>query len=168
METALAETVASRFDVQFRPVVWPSGVTDEAKQVIYPESTYDWFDSEELTNRVQQLIDKRIKSATASFTPKQLASPAFEGYDKIGITCSECGKWKWKTPWNLYDPYGDLPPSPIIPASEDRPIIRSRECFGDHGVVRYQTLMVRELAELLAKASPRDCYVFDGWKIRYV
>ncbi|WP_411721048.1 hypothetical protein [Mycetocola sp.] len=77
------------------------------------------------------------------------ASIARNGSD--GKLCLGCNRWRW-----LPVPVERLPPFRIEPSLGDADIAASPEWFGDGWNSFRQVLVRRELAELLAQASPRD------------
>jgi len=132
VEQRVAVEVAARFDIQTREVGWHPTSADEATQIVVPTVGAAWFDPEELR-----------ESAIAR-----------HGVD--GATCPECGVWRW-----MPLTFGFLPPLRIAHSLGDVAIAGSPEWFGDGKRAFRQILVRRELAELIAAASPRDFKVQD-------
>ena len=133
LDQALAAEVASRFNVELRPVGWPSGASGEAMQMVVPTWGERWFD------------------------PEELCAKAIERHGVAGATCSDCGGWRW-----MPLVFGLLPESRLMPwPGEGLDIVASPEWFGDGWKAFRQVLVRRELAELIAAASPRDFTVVD-------
>lgn len=85
----------------------------------------------------------------AWFDPDELREKTIARHGTAGATCAECGLWRW-----MPLPFGMLPPLRISLPSAD--IVASPEWFGDGWKAFRQVLVRRELAELIAGASPRD------------
>ncbi len=111
---------------------WHRTSPGEAMQIVIPTVGDAWFDEKELRE----------------------AAIARHGVD--GATCGECGTWRW-----MPLAFGFLPPLRITPPIGGAAIAGSPEWFGA-GLQSFRQLLVqRELAELLAAASPRDFKVQD-------
>lgn len=124
---AVAEQAASRFDLDLRPVAWHPSLPTDAMQLVVPTAGDSWFDQDEL----------RAK--------------AVEHHGDAGATCPECGVWRW-----MPLTFGWLPPLRIAPGLGDVDIAGSPEWFGDGWKAFRQILVRRELADLIATASPND------------
>ncbi|MDR0435173.1 MAG: hypothetical protein LBH11_00110 [Propionibacteriaceae bacterium] len=95
------------------------------------------------------------------FDPEVLTATVTR-YGTPGSECPICGVWKWRPIKGIWPPI-------TLSVSEDRPVIASPEWFGGGGWASFhELLLVRELAELLVKASPRDFRIRDDVDIRYV
>ncbi len=132
VERDVALEVTARFDVEMRPVEWHPTPPGEAVQILVPTVGDAWFDEEAL----------------------RTAAVAHFGVD--GATCSECGMWRWM-PLN----FDILPPLRITHSLGDVAIAGSPEWFGAGKRAFRQILVRRELADLVAAASPRDFKVQD-------
>lgn len=132
VERAVAAKVEARFGVETRPVKWPATSPGQAMQLVIPTVGDAWFDEQELRE----------------------ATIARHGTD--GARCPDCGTWRWMP---LH--FDLLPPLRITLPVDDQAIAASPEWFGD-GMQAFRKILVqRELAELLAAASPRDFTVRD-------
>lgn len=127
MHRALGEDLAARSGLPLRPVAWPRQGTGEAVQVLIPVVGAPWFDPHELRRRT------RARHGVA------------------GVTCRRCGTWRWM-PLSLEE----LPPVHVGPELAAAPMAASPEWFGDGWSSFHKLLVVRELAELIRRASPRD------------
>jgi hypothetical protein len=128
LDRLLAEQVKERFAVELREVHWPKkGPDGSAWQMVVPTVGPEWFPEKQLRERV---IAK---------------------HSVAGATCPECGVWRW-----LPLGFDDLPALQVGLTSLDVDVAASPEWFGDGLKAFRQVLMRRELAELLAAASPRD------------
>lgn len=142
LERSLAEQVAARFDVQLREVGWPKTPAGEAMQIIIPTVGEAWFDPTELEQRT------------------------IEAHGTPGARCDSCGLWRWM-PLGFYPvpPMQSvvLPPLQVTPdtALDNVHIAASPERFGDGFNTFRQILVRRELAELIATASPRDFTIHE-------
>ncbi len=126
VDALLADEVRQRFTVEMLPVAWHGAGTGEASQIVARPTRSAWFDRTELTER----------------TSARHGSP--------GRSCPTCGVWRW---YPLY--YRQLP-AVLLDAAPPVSVIASPEWFGD-GLQAYRhVLFQRELAELIASASPRD------------
>ena len=139
MDQSLTDAVTARFSVDVRPVEWPRTPAGAAFQIVVPTVGDAWFDHDEL--RVATI----------------------EAHGTAGATCVECGVWRWM-PLAFMDRDGErqgrwLPPLRITPALGEVDIAASPEWFGDGMSSHRQVLVRRELAEMLAAASPRRCWV---------
>jgi len=132
LEQSLADEVSARFTVELRPMEWRGFPPGSAQQIVIPTVGTQWFDAEEL----------------------RAASTTRNGSD--GARCHGCNRWRWMpVGWDLF------PPLRIQPPLVDVDIAASPEWFGA-GWNSYQEILVRrELAELLAEASPRDFVVTE-------
>ena len=127
VEKAVAEEAASSFELDVRQVDWHPTSAGEAFQIVVPTIGEAWFDPDELRDK------------------------AIERHGVAGATCSACGVWRW-----MPLAFGSLPPLRITPPLDDLAIAASPEWFGDGWKAFRQILVRRELAELLAAASPKD------------
>lgn len=133
LERSLAEEVSARFDVKLWPVSWPKIASGEAFQLIAPVWGESWFD------------------------PEELRKAALRDYGKEGAECATCGVWRWMPLVFKYS----LPPLRIRPPLTGVDVAASPEWFGDGWKAFRQVLVRRELAELVAEASPQDFKVTD-------
>lgn len=133
VDEALAEEVASGFDVDLRPIEWARGGAERAFQIVIPTVGDMWFD------------------------PDGLAQRAVEVHGSAGATCPVCGVWRWM-PLTLRR---DLP-LVLEPGTLHGDIAASPEWFGDVRKSFRLFLVRRELAELLAARSPRDFWVHEA------
>jgi hypothetical protein len=85
------------------------------------------------------------------FEPADLEEHTRLRHGASGAACPECGVWRW-----LPLAPEQYPPVYPSPDWEGHPVIASPEWFGDVRMAYRRLLFVRELGELLAKASPRD------------
>lgn len=132
LEQSLADEVTARFTLELRPVEWRGFPPGSAQQIVIPTVGTQWFDADELRN----------------------ASISRNG--SAGARCPGCNRWRWMpVPWDL------LPPFRIEPPLADVDIAASPEWFGDGWNSFRRFLIRRELAELLAEASPRDFVVTE-------
>ena len=131
LERALAEEVADRFRVHLMPVRW-RGSGEEAMQIVAPSVGSEWWDPNELRRRTVQR------------------------HGVAGDSCAECGRWRWN-PLS----FGELPQMLDVPELRGHDIAASPEWFGSGWNCFRQVVMRRDLAELIAAASPRDFYVLD-------
>lgn len=128
LEGSVAKEVTSRgFSVDLREVAWQGRSPGEASQIVAPTTGQAWFDPEELSERTE------------------------DRHGVAGATCPACGIWRW-----MPMTFGLLPPiaPEVLTAAPD--VIASPEWFGDGCQSFRQILVRRELAELIATASPRD------------
>ena len=124
---SIARQAASQFALDLRPVAWHPSAPGDAMQVVVPTVGDSWFDHAEL----------RAK--------------AVERHGEAGAACSECGVWRW-----MPLTFGFLPPLRIAPGLGDVDIAASPGWFGDGWKAFRQILVRRELADLIARASPKD------------
>jgi hypothetical protein len=138
LEQDLADQVASRFDVELRPVAWPRSPPGQASQIVAPCVGDRWFDPDELRERT-----------TAQ-------------HGTAGARCPECGVWRWM-PLLFGDlpRFGRLPPLRVEPGLGDVDVAASPEWFGDGWNSFRQILLRRELAEMLVAASPKDFAIHE-------
>jgi hypothetical protein len=127
LERSLADVAESLFKLNFLEVQWHGASPGEAKQILVPSTGDAWFDPDELREKTT------ARHGTA------------------GATCPDCGTWRW-----MPLPFGSLPPLRIRPLLGDVDIAASPEWFGDGWKAFRQILVRRELAEIIAAASPRD------------
>ena len=127
LQRSLADEVVARFDVDLREVAWHGSSPCEAMQIVVPSVGEAWFD------------------------PDELREKAIARHGTAGATCPDCGVWRW-----MPLVYGFLPPLKITPDLGDVDIAASPEWFGDGWKAFRQILIRRQLAELIAAASPRD------------
>lgn len=123
----VAREVDARFDVELKDVEWHGASPGQAKQIVVPSWGEAWFD------------------------PEELKAKTIERHGRDGATCPECGVWRW-----LPLVFGMLPPLRITPPLGNVDIAASPEWFGDGWKAFRQILVRRELAELIAAASPKD------------
>lgn len=127
LERSVADEAASRFRLKLLRVEWRGAPPGEGLQVVVPSVGDTWFDPDELRHK------------------------AVEQHGTAGSTCGECGTWRW-----MPLAFGTLPPLRITPPLGDVDIAASPEWFGDGWKAFRQVLVRRELAELIAAASPKD------------
>ncbi|AYY13166.1 hypothetical protein EF847_11140 [Actinobacteria bacterium YIM 96077] len=127
LEWSLAEQVAERFDVELREVAWHVTPPGEAWQIVAPTVGHAWFD------------------------PHEVRQAAIARHGETGATCVECGVWRWMPML-----FRSLPPLRIQPSLGHVDVAASPEWFGAGWKAFRQILLRRELAELIAAASPRD------------
>lgn len=127
LERSLAEAVADRFAVELLPIAWHGTPPGVAEQIVAPSVSDAWFD------------------------PGELREAAIAQHDVAGQVCAECGVWRW-----MPLAFGTLPQLRITPPLSEVDIAASPEWFGDGWNSYRQILVRRELAELLAGASPKD------------
>lgn len=130
LEQSLAENAARRFKLQMRPVAWHGARPGGAMQIVVASVGSAWFDPDELRERTRSR------------------------HGASGATCGECGIWRW-----LPLAAADLPSLRVEAFPEGADIAASPEWFGDGRKAFRQILVRRQLAELLAEASPRDFVV---------
>lgn len=139
LDAVLADEVASRFRVQLLPVQWSGSARAEAHQIVVPTVGQAWFDHAEL----------RAKAT-------ELGRPA-------GSVCVSCGTCRWPplgfAPMPAPFQHKTLPPLRVLPELGDVDVAASPEWFGDGFNSFRQVLVRRELAELIAAASPKDFVV---------
>ncbi len=125
----MADQANKLFKLDLRDVLFKGSELNHARQIVAPSVGSTWFDKDELRERAK----------------KQ--------HGIAGRTCPECGIWRWM-------PLGfdTLPPIRNLSNSEldEVDIAASPEWFGDGWKSFRQILVRRELAELIAKASPLD------------
>lgn len=123
----LAGELSEQFNLQILPVDWHPSAPGDASQIVISSVGSQWFDHAELRDRM------------------------IARHGVPGATCAECGVWRWM-------PMGFdlLPPLRIEPELGDSAIAASPEWFGDGLLAFRQILVRRDLADLLASASPRD------------
>ena len=132
-----ALSLAGRFGLGLRDVEWHPSAPCEASQILAPVVGEAWFDHDELRERTAHV------------------------HGRAGATCEECGVWRW-----LPLGFSPLPPLnvEVLPPLLELPevaIAVSPEWFGD-GLKAYREMLVaRELAEVIAAASPRDFSIVD-------
>jgi hypothetical protein len=127
LERSLAEQVAAQFTVELRDVAWHPNGLGEASQIVIPTVGEAWFDHAELRDR------------------------AIAEHGTPGATCPDCGIWRW-----MPLTWGGLPPLRFDQAWSHVDVIASPEWFGAGCQSFRQILVRRDLAELIAAASPRD------------
>lgn len=127
LEESLAERVASRFDLDLRDVAWHGFAPGSASQIVVPSVGDAWFDPDDLRER------------------------AVAQHGTAGASCPECGVWRW-----MPLAFGQLPPLSIALNPDEVDIAASPERFGDGHDAFRQILVRRELAEMIASASPAD------------
>ena len=99
----------------------------EAYQIVVPTIGESWFDPEAVRER------------------------AIAAHGRDGARCPACGVWRW-----LPLVPGYLPPLNVRPPLGDVAVAASPEWFGAGCQAFRQVLVRRDLAELIASASPRD------------
>ena len=128
LDRSLAEKVRERFQVELLEVHWPSKEPDgPVWQMVIPTVGSAWFPTEELRER----------------------AIAYHGTD--GQRCADCGVWRWMP---LF--FEQLPPVQVDLTALGVDVAACPEWFGDGHSAFHLLLMRRELAELIATASPRD------------
>ena len=133
VDSRLASRVRARFNVELRAVEWRGSAKGDAWQLVVPATGESWFDRGEL----------------------EAAATARHGLP--GSLCPVCGIWKW-----MPLVYGELPRIRACLGKDAPDVVASPEWFGD-GMNSYRQLLVRrELAEVLADASPKD---FAVWPV---
>jgi hypothetical protein len=130
LEQSLANRLAEDFNLDLRKVAWNSSPLGEATQLVVPTIGDAWFDMTELRS----------------------AAIARHGTD--GARCAGCGVWRW-----MPLSFDFLPPVRATPALGEVVIAASPEWFGDGWKAFRQILVRRDLAELIAQASPKDFVV---------
>lgn len=131
LEQAVAKEAASRFRIELIEVKWHVLPPGEALQIVVPSVGDAWFD------------------------PVELRRKAIERHGTAGVTCSGCGTWRW-----MPLTFEQLPVSSEV-LSSPLDAIASPEWFGDGWQAFREILFRRELAELIAEASPRDFKVVE-------
>ncbi len=123
----VADAVAARFRIEIREIEWAGGPGPRAFQVVIPTVGPDWFD------------------------PTELHRLTIERHGTSGATCGTCGTWRWMPL------AGDIMQA-LLPEvlARDADILASPERFGDGKQAFREVLVRRDLAALLAEASPRD------------
>lgn len=127
LENSLAARITERFRVELRGVQWKGVPPGIAWQIVIPTVGPAWFD------------------------PDRLHELAADRHGTAGAVCSGCGTWRW-----MPLTYGLLPPVTLEVLEADLDAIASPEWFGDGHQSFRQVLVRRELAELIAAASPKD------------
>ena len=127
LEQSLADEAAARFTLDLRPLEWRGFSPGSAQQIVIPTVGTQWFDADELR------------------------TAAIARHGSAGAQCPGCNRWRW-----MPIPEALLPPFRIEPPLGDVDIAASPEWFGDGWNNFREVLVRRELAELLAEASPRD------------
>ena len=136
LERSLAERiVAAGFEVRLLPIAWHGESPGDAVQIVVPTSGDTWFD------------------------PDELRATLLAEHPSAGAMCDDCGTWRWM-PLG-FEPIPPmytlgLPALRITPPLGDVDIAASPEWFGDGMKSFRKILFRRELAEMLAAASPRD------------
>jgi len=126
---AVAEKVDGLFDLKLRPIAWPSPKTDD---------------------RAFQIVVPTVGERW--YDPVELDAACRQRHGSPGERCPRCQTWRW---YPLIDP----PPPRFFDGHSNVAIANSPEIFGS-GLSAFRKILVRrELAELLAAASPRDFYV---------
>lgn len=128
LDDETAGKVAAQFEVKLLEVQWRGKDAGRACQIVVPSIGSNWFDVKEL--------DVRVKSV----------------HGQSGAACAECQTWRW-----LPLDFSEAPPVVADPKSwAPYDVVASPEWFGDGWQAFRQILYKRELAELIASASPRD------------
>lgn len=127
LERSVADDATKRFRLDLFPVEWHGKSPGEASQIAVPSVGDFWFDPDELREKAE------------------------ERHGTAGATCSECGVWRW-----MPLAFGLLPQLRVTPGLGDVDIAASPEWFGDGWEAFRQIVVRRELAVLIASASPRD------------
>jgi hypothetical protein len=136
MDERLAAEVARSFPVELREIAWPRAGGIPAFQLVVPTVGQDWFDPDHLAAGILRTHD--------------------DGDPNPGKTCLDCGRWRWY-PCSV----DEVPPLTPQSAWSEFAVIASPEVFGDGWSVFRHFLYRRDLAELIASASPRDFEVRD-------
>lgn len=132
LEQSLADEITRRFTVKLLPVEWRGFPPGSAQQIVIPTVGTQWFDADEL----------------------RTAATMRNGSD--GTRCDGCNRWRWMpVPWDV------APPLRIQPPLTEVDIAASPEWFGAGWKSYREVLVRRELAELIAEASPRDFAVVE-------
>lgn len=93
-------------------------------------------------------------TAEAWFDPDELRAAAVAEHGVAGATCAECGVWRW-----MPLAFEMLPALRISASWAEADIVASPEWFGA-GMRSFREILVRrQLAEILAAASPKDVKV---------
>lgn len=127
MEVSLAEDLQSRFGVTVRDIEWRGKGAGASAQLIIPVGPEDWFDHQ------------------------QLGVNAVRRYGSAGNACPQCGVWRWMPLTGEL-----LPELKWTPDGQSPPVVASPEWFGDGLNAFRQLLFRRDVAEAIAKASPKD------------
>jgi hypothetical protein len=126
LAAAAADPVAT-LDVELRELQWHPARPGVAFQVVASAFGEAWFD------------------------PDELRAAASARHGVPGAQCEACGVWRW-----MPLPRIELPPLRIDLDAASAPVVLSPEWFGD-GWNAYRELRVqRDLALVLAEASPDD------------
>jgi hypothetical protein len=96
-------------------------------QMVIPTTAEQWYDTAELRDAVMSR------------------------HGRAGATCPDCGVWRW-----LSLPEKERPQYRIRPSLGNAVIAASPEWFGDGWLAYREILVRRDLAEVIAHASPRD------------
>lgn len=136
----IANELAARFALEFRPIRWRSPQSHEAMQLVLPEPQISFFDQAQLTSRLE----------------KQ--------HGKAGAACDTCGIWRW-FPLG-FEPVPPMYTEALPPVRHEvrllnDPIAVSREWFGDGCRSLREVLFAAEIAEIVVTASPRDFEIVE-------
>jgi hypothetical protein len=132
LDRHLGLQVADRFPVELLDVAWRGFPPGEALQIVVPTIGDSWFE------------------------PDALRAAALARHGVDGAACSACEVWRWM-PLGLED----LPPPQVPAAPVEVPVAASPEWFGDGWLAFRQILVARDLAGLIAAASPDDFVVAE-------
>ena len=127
VDAGLAEKLRGRFALDLRPVAWPAIPAGDAWQIVIPTVGQAWYD------------------------PDDLRRQTLARHQRTGARCPVCGTWKWlPLASELFLPLH------ITPPLADVDIAASPEWFGDSLSYFRKILVRRQLAEVIAAASPKD------------
>jgi hypothetical protein len=122
----ISDEIATSFSLPVLPVNWHRTAPGEAVQIVAPTLGEAWFDHDELAQRVAAR------------------------HGATGARCPACGTWRW---YPL--PPQELPPLRVaLPRDVD--VAASPEWFGAGCRAFRELAFRRQLAEMIATASPRD------------
>lgn len=126
LEGALGSNLVDKFDLELRDIEWhPKDPGRQASQLLIPMTHEKWFAEADL----EKVISSRH-------------------WNGSGKRCSECGTWRW-----FPMPFDSLPAIRYEFAGETRPIVASREWFGD-GWQAFRLIAVRiDLATALTASA---------------
>jgi hypothetical protein len=120
------------FDIELRPIAWVGRGGAPAWQLVLPSTEGRWFDPEQLRAR----------------------TIARHGVD--GEKCAGCGRWRW-----MPLPIAELPPFVGGEVLNGVEAAASPEWFGAGHQSFRKLLFRRDLAQLLAGASPKDFKIIE-------
>ena len=132
VEARLGIVLCDRFGINLREVEWRGTAPGPAFQLVIPVGAEPWYD------------------------PKELAASAEARHGTTGAECPECSVWRWMP---LVPEL--MPPRRWIPGADTPPVVASPEWFGD-GLNSFRLILLRrDLAETIAKTSPRDFETYE-------